>query len=84
MNTAEVIWHPVFLDFPAYWESRRGCVHHITHKPKGTGLGLAIVKKIMEDHSGRVLLEDRPPREDWTGPGTLATLCLPVRTSHGA
>ena len=61
---------------------------YVTHKPKGTGLGLAIVKKIMEDHGGRVVLEDRPPRGDWTGPGTVATLCLPaaqsVRTSHAA
>ncbi len=57
---------------------------YVTHKPKGTGLGLAIVKKIMEDHGGRLLLEDRPPRADWDGPGTVATLLLPLRTSHGA
>jgi two-component system nitrogen regulation sensor histidine kinase NtrY len=68
---------------------------YVTHKPKGTGLGLAIVKKIMEDHAGRVLLEDRPSSADWPGPGTVATLFLPsippdppasppLRTSHGA
>ncbi len=67
---------------------------YVTHKPKGTGLGLAIVKKIMEDHGGRVTLEDRPSRPDWEGPGTVATLVLPrgeepaaaqpVRTSHAA
>jgi two-component system nitrogen regulation sensor histidine kinase NtrY len=45
----------------------------VTHKPKGTGLGLAIVKKIMEDHGGQVLLDDRPD-----GPGTVATLVLPA------
>ena len=28
-------------------------------RTKGTGLGLAIVKKIMEDHNGHLLLEDR-------------------------
>ena len=47
---------------------------YVTHKPKGTGLGLAIVKKIMEDHSGRLVLEDR---ED--GPGARVTLILPLR-----
>ena len=51
---------------------------YVTNKPKGTGLGLAIVKKIMEDHGGRVVLEDRPERADWPGPGTLSTLWLPV------
>ena len=35
---------------------------YVTHKPKGTGLGLAIVKKIMEDHGGRISLDDRPER----------------------
>jgi two-component system, NtrC family, nitrogen regulation sensor histidine kinase NtrY len=52
---------------------------YITHKPKGTGLGLAIVKKIMEDHGGRVRLDDRPD-----GPGAVVTLSLPLRSAHGA
>jgi two-component system nitrogen regulation sensor histidine kinase NtrY len=33
---------------------------YVTTRAKGTGLGLAIVKKIMEDHGGAILLEDRP------------------------
>lgn len=32
---------------------------YMTTRAKGTGLGLAIVKKIMEDHNGEVVLEDR-------------------------
>jgi two-component system, NtrC family, nitrogen regulation sensor histidine kinase NtrY len=33
---------------------------YVTTRVKGTGLGLAIVKKIMEDHGGRVVLQDSP------------------------
>jgi two-component system, NtrC family, nitrogen regulation sensor histidine kinase NtrY len=33
---------------------------YVTTRAKGTGLGLAIVKKIMEDHHGQLVLEDRP------------------------
>ena len=47
---------------------------YVTHKPKGTGLGLAIVKKIMEDHGGRVTLEDRAG----AARGAVATLTLPL------
>lgn len=32
---------------------------YMTTRSKGTGLGLAIVKKIMEDHGGYLVLEDR-------------------------
>lgn len=33
---------------------------YITTRAGGTGLGLAIVRKIMEDHDGKVTLEDAP------------------------
>jgi len=32
---------------------------YVTNKEKGTGLGLAIVKKIMEEHNGDLILDDR-------------------------
>ena len=34
---------------------------YVTTKAKGTGLGLAIVKKIVEEHAGRVTLENVKP-----------------------
>ena len=52
---------------------------YVTHKPKGTGLGLAIVKKIMEDHAGSIMLDDRSE-----GPGAVATLILPVKLPDAA
>jgi len=44
---------------------------YVTTRAKGTGLGLAIVKKIMEDHGGDLILENR--REG----GACATLIFP-------
>jgi two-component system nitrogen regulation sensor histidine kinase NtrY len=52
---------------------------YVTHKPKGTGLGLAIVKKIMEDHGGRLMLDDRPCTNG-TAHGAMATLAMPLPT----
>jgi two-component system nitrogen regulation sensor histidine kinase NtrY len=37
---------------------------YMTTREKGTGLGLAIVKRIMEEHHGRILLEDAPGEFD--------------------
>jgi nitrogen fixation/metabolism regulation signal transduction histidine kinase len=33
---------------------------YVTTKPRGTGLGLAIVKKIVDEHHGSILIENRP------------------------
>jgi nitrogen fixation/metabolism regulation signal transduction histidine kinase len=44
---------------------------YITTKAKGTGLGLAIVKKIVDEHGGRVALENAAPH------GARVTLIFP-------
>lgn len=50
-------------------ENRQRLVEpYMTTREKGTGLGLAIVKKIMEEHDGRLGLQDAPNlEEDETG-----------------
>ena len=51
---------------------------YVTTKAKGTGLGLAIVKKIVDEHRGRVAVENTPPR------GARITLIFPAMTTAGA
>ena len=45
---------------------------YITTKPKGTGLGLAIVKKIIDEHKGRISLENSPSG------GAVVTVIFPL------
>ena len=51
---------------------------YVTTRERGTGLGLAIVKKVMEDHGGRVALDDGPLG------GARARLEFPRRGETGA
>jgi len=45
---------------------------YMTTKSKGTGLGLAIVKKIIEEHGGRITIENN------VDGGACVTVCLPL------
>jgi nitrogen fixation/metabolism regulation signal transduction histidine kinase len=54
---------------------RRAFEPYVTTKAKGTGLGLAIVKKIVDEHRGRVTVENRRPR------GARVTLHFPLEGS---
>jgi nitrogen fixation/metabolism regulation signal transduction histidine kinase len=51
---------------------------YVTTKSKGTGLGLAIVKKIVDEHGGRVTLENASPG------GARVTLTLPATRTAAA
>lgn len=51
---------------------------YVTTRSKGTGLGLAIVKKIMEEHGGELMLEDRD------GGGAVVKLIFPAPDARAA
>jgi len=67
------------IGLPGGEERDRLTEPYVTHKVKGTGLGLAIVKKIMEDHGGRLVIEDAPPGPEGTARGARVSLVLPWR-----
>ncbi|MEO5692346.1 MAG: ATP-binding protein [Usitatibacter sp.] len=48
---------------------------YVTTKPKGTGLGLAIVKKIVDEHQGRILVENVKPH------GATVSIVLPLKAA---
>jgi len=53
---------------------------YMTTREKGTGLGLAIVKKIVEDHGGRLELNDAPA-DFHGGRGAMVTMILPAASA---
>ena len=48
---------------------------YVTTKSKGTGLGLAIVKKIVDEHHGRILVENVKPH------GATVSIVLPFKAA---
>jgi len=54
---------------------------YMTTREKGTGLGLAIVKRIMEEHGGRLILEDAH-EQDGTLRGARVTLQFDKLAAH--
>ena len=69
--SARVIVEDNGVGFPGV-DRHRLTEPYVTTRDKGTGLGLAIVKKIMEEHGGDLLLEDR------IGGGARVTLAFPA------
>jgi len=51
---------------------------YVTTRDSGTGLGLPIVKKIIEEHSGTLILTDADPFDGNDHFGACATIQLPV------
>jgi len=60
LHDAKGIWLGVFDNGPGIPPAQRDSVlePYVTTKLKGTGLGLAIVKKIVEDHGGKLSMDD--------------------------
>ncbi|RFC66716.1 MULTISPECIES: sensor histidine kinase NtrY-like [Mesorhizobium] len=56
---------------------------YMTTREKGTGLGLAIVKKIVEDHGGRLELNDAPEGFHG-GRGAMVSIILPAAGANSA
>ncbi len=52
---------------------------YVTSKPRGTGLGLAIVKKIVEEHGGSVVAENRLVSAVGDTPGARIRILLPMQ-----
>jgi two-component system, NtrC family, nitrogen regulation sensor histidine kinase NtrY len=65
--------------FPAT-ERERLFEPYVTRRAKGTGLGLAIVRRVVEDHGGRLELNDAPG----PGPGAQVTVLLSRTLEHPA
>ena len=56
---------------------------YVTTREKGTGLGLAIVRKIVEEHDGRLVLEDAPPFAAGAHRGARAVITLALAETPG-
>ena len=57
---------------------------YVTTREKGTGLGLPIVKKIIEEHGGRLVLDDAPSFDPGAHSGAMAVIRLPLTTAQTA